>query len=259
MRLIDYVIYALLIWMISDVMRADDLSNDDFKAARQFGYLKSDVREAYAKAKKTTNSQKIIDDVAIAFEKDQLEAARQTDEAIFNMINLAVNVLNVQGHYAVAADIEVEYLLNYRYAVTSQILGLKEIGDHPPLSEWLATVHEKIHDTLGDFLCKYFRFHDIYVLNYGLRVVFNPKDYDLKDYKDHFAGHLIWGWFWEHHGVAGVVTYWLVNGVCIGATYGLGVVTFVCGPIASFAENVMDKRIAPPVAERVWKRAQQNY
>jgi hypothetical protein len=242
--------------MISDAMSGAELSNDDYRAAREFGYLKSDVREAFDDAKKRTPSKKIIEDIAKDLEKNNIEAAQKIDEAIFNYIDLAVRVLNVRGHYAVAGGIEFEYLTVYRNAVTAQALGVKEIGDHPPLSEWLVTVHDKIHEALGDFLCKYFRFHDIYVLNYGLRVVFNPKDYDLKDYKDHFAGHLIWGWFWEHHGVAGVVTYWVVNGTCIGATYGLGVVTFVCSPIASLAENVMDKRIAPPIAERVWKRAQ---
>jgi hypothetical protein len=256
MRLIDYVILSVIILLLSDILNAAEPSKDDFKAAGMFGYRRSDVTEAAREKRNKVDSEAIMKNFARNLEKDQLAAAKDIDDAIFNLINLAVNVLNVQGHYAIAGDIEVEYLLHYRGAVTAQVLGVKEIGDHPPLSEWLVKVHDKIHDAIGDFLCKYFRFHDIFILNYGLPVVFNPKQYKLNDYKDHFAGHHIWGWFWEHHGVAGVVTYWLVNGVCIGSTYGLGIVTFICGPIASLSENVMDKRIAPPIAERIWKRAQ---
>lgn len=258
MRLIHYVVLAFISLICASVVKAEDLTNDDYKAARRYGYSARDIRISYQEKKKLVNKDKVIADVSAALEKDQFQAAQYYDEAIHNLLSKADVILRAEGHYDLADEIQLEYMLVYSGAVTRQMLGMKEIGDHPPLSEWLDTVHEKIHEAIGDWLCKQFHFHDLYILNRGLPVVFYPKKYQLKDYLDHFAGHLIWGWFWEHHGVAGVVTYWVIDGVCIGATYGLGIVTFVCGPIASLGEQVMDKRIAPPIGERVWKRAQQS-
>lgn len=258
MRVIQYIVLGLISFLCVSMVKAEGLTKDDYKVGQRYGYTKRDLRLAYDEKYKSVNQEKIIKQVAFALENDNLRAAEYMDEALSNLLSTADVILRSQGHDDLADEIQTEYMLFYSGAATRQVLGMKEIGDHPPLSEWLKDVHNKIHDALGDFLCKYFHFHDIMILNYGLPVVFSPKQYKLKDYLDHFAGHQIWGWFWEHHGVAGVVTYWVVNGACIGVTYGLGVVTFVCGPIASLAENVMDKSIAPPVGERIWKRAQEN-
>lgn len=258
MRLIHYVVLALTTLFCASIIKAEGLTRDDYKVGQRYGYAKRDIKLSYQQKNISVNKDKIIKSVAYALENDQLRAAEYYDEALQNLLSKAGVILKAEGHYELAEEIEMEYTLKYSGAVTRMALGIKEIGDHPPLSEWLKTVHDKIHDTLGDFLCKQFHFHDIMILNYGLPVVFSPKQYKLKDYLDHFAGHLIWGWFWEHHGVAGVITYWVVDGICIGATYGLGVVTFVCGPIASFAENVMDKSIAPTMGERIWQRSQEN-
>jgi hypothetical protein len=257
MRLIHYIVFAVLLFFASNILKAEDLTKDDFKVAKRYGYSAKDIRLSYQEKSNAVNKDKILASVAYALENDGLKSAEYYDEAIANLLNKADVILRAEGNYDLADEIQLEYMLVYKGAVMRQFLGLKEIGDHPPLSEWLDTVHDKIHDTIGDFLCKQFHFHDIMILNYGLPVVFSPKQYKQKDYLDHFAGHLIWGWFWEHHGVAGVITYWVTDGICIGATYGLGIVTFVCGPIASLAENVMDKRIAPTVGERIWKRSQQ--
>lgn len=258
MRLIHYIVLAGITLMCASMLKAEDLSKDDISVGRSYGYTSRDLKSSYAEKSKSVNKDKIISQVAFSFENDNLKAAEYIDESIANLLSTADVILRSQGHDDVADEIQTEYMLVYSGAVTRQILGIKEIGDHPPLSEWLRSAHDKIHDTIGDFLCKYFRFHDLMILNHGIPVVFSPKQYKLKDYLDHFAGHPIWGWFWEHHGVAGVVTYWVVNGVCTGATYGLGIVTFVCGPVASLAENVMDKSIAPPIGKRIWERAQKD-
>ena len=253
------LIILLLVLLISPAAHAqtDSMSKDDYKLGQKYGYSKRDLKDAHQEAKNSFNRDLVIKQVAQALEKDPVSAAQLTDLAIENMLSTASVFMRAEGHHDVADEIETEYRLYYRGSVTALALGIKEIGDHPPLSQWLESVHKKIHDTIGDFLCKQIHIHDIWILNYSIPVVFSPEAYTQKDYLDHFAGHLIWGWFWEHHGFAGVVTYWVVNGVCIGATYGLGIVTFVCGPIASFAENVMDKRIAPGMGVRIWERAQQ--
>ena len=236
----------------------DSPKENDYEMAKRYGYSTMDVLDTYRQIKNSLDTNKIQKEIAEKLKKSDFDRANLIDTALFNIVQKAYAVLVAEGHIVLADTIKDEYETTYKMALTRGLFGTLELGDHPPMSEWLDSVHERIHDAVGDLVCKYFRFHDIYILNHGIRVIFNPKDYDLKDYKDHFAGHLIWGYFWEHHGVAGVVSYWIVNGVCIGSTWGLGLVAFVCSPIASLTEHVIDKRIAPPIAESIWKRAQKS-
>jgi hypothetical protein len=179
------------------------------------------------------------------------------DDATRALLNQADAVLRAEGHADLADDIKREFETYYIDSFTRSLLfGFTEIGDHPPANEWLDSVHKRIHDKIGDHWCQYFHFHDLEILNRGFPVVFNPDKYDIADYKDHFAGHYIGQFSWLHHGFAGVITYWAVQVTCSGATFGMGAVTFICAPISGLAEHVMDKRIAPPLAERLWLRAQ---
>ena len=258
MRLITLLLVLFLGSASTPPETAEDaMKPGDYKIAKRYGYTAKQLKQAYQQANNEIDRDAIIDDIAKSFENDPFRSAQIVDEAIDNMFKWAFVLLRAEGRTDVADQIEFEYSVVYKDYFQRSLLGILEMGDHPPMNEWLKTAHEKIHETVGDFICKQAHLHDIYILNYSIPVVFSPKLYTLKDYLDHFAGHLIWGWFWEHHGFAGVVTYWTVNGACIGMTYGLGVVPFVCSPIATLAEEVMDKRIAPDMGERIWKRAQE--
>ena len=259
MRLIHAIVYAFLVFCIYTTAKAetDEPKDNDFKMAKRYGYLKADVWEAYAEAKQRTDVSKLNADLKARLSGNVFDRAAVIEDTLDKMMEKITAVLMAEGHDKLAQDIAYEYEKFYQKALTRHLLGFDEIGDHPPMSEWLDDVHNRIHEALGDMLCQYFRFHDIYILNHGIPVVFRPSAYDLKDYKDHFAGHLIFGWWFEHHGVAGVAAFWLVDGACIAGSYGLGIITFVCTPIASLAEKVMDKHIAPPIAEAIWKAAQE--
>ena len=256
MRVIFWCALAVICALFAGVSKAanDDLRRNDYKLAARYGYTVRDLREAHAEARNNTNVKAVINDFTKSLENDSFDAAQQTDQALDQIILTASIYLKAEGYEALAEEIGFDYQLHYRGSFTRMFFGQKEIGDHPPVSEWLETVHERIHEAIGDWICQGSHIHDIYILNHA-NVVFKPEmASDLKDYKDHFAGHLIWGWYWEHHGFAGVVSYWLVNAACNAATSGMGLVTFACGPIAGFAENQVDKRIAPPIADRIWKR-----
>jgi hypothetical protein len=251
-------------WAFSTGLKAGEpdgeMTAEDYRAAAEFGYSnRAEMKAAHRQAKMRISPKQHHDAVARAFgAKDTFEAAEMADEAIQNLIERADGVLRARGEMETADEISLEYTVYYRGAVTCMVAGCaKEIGDHPPLNEWLDGVHEKIHTKLGDYWCQFFHLHDLEILNHGLPVVFNASKYELDDYKDHFAGHMSGAFTWVHHGVAGVVTFWSVQAACSGATAGLGAAAFFCGPIAGFAEHVMDKRIAPPLADRVWKRAHQ--
>lgn len=254
MRLVILCFVFMLLGSAS--VENDSLTPEDYELAERYGYKKKRLENDHKIIQETFNSKEIIDDIVQAFENDPFKSAVLVDQAIDNMFQWAFVLLRAEGRTDVADKIEFEYITVYKDYFQRDILGILEIGDHPPMNEWLKTAHKKIHDTIGDFICKQTHVHDIYILNHSIPVVFSPKSYNLKDYLDHFAGHLIWGWWWEHHGFAGVVTYWTVNGACVGMTYGLGVLPFVCGPVATLAEEIMDKRIAPDMGERIWQRAQ---
>lgn len=252
------ILCALLLAFTTTASASDDsLNPEDYRIGERYGYTAKDMKEAHKEAKKNINQDKIARDIALTFEKDPIKTAELVDKAINNALSMADVILRAEGHDEIADDIEVEYLIAYRNYYKREMLGILEMGDHEPMSDWLRTVHERIHNAVGEFLCKQTHLHDIWILNFSIPVVMSPETYSLKDYLDHFAGHLIWGWWWEHHGFAGVVTYWIINGTCIGATYGLGVLPFVCSPIATLGEEIMDKRIAPDMGERIWERAQE--
>lgn len=252
------VVIAILMFMIPSLCfsQSDEPDDTTYKAARKFGYSKIDIYKLNRQKRREIKSDGYMNDVAKALENDNIAAAQYADVALENLLSQAQGVLRNTGHNELADEIDIEFIMHYRNGFERLALGEKEIGDHPPMSKWLDSVHKRIEDAIGDFWCKFFHFHDIYILNQGFPVVWNPSKYDLKDYNDHFAGHPIFGFIFEHHGVAGVITYWIVQGVCSGATMGMGVVTFACGPISDLAEFIMDKKIAPPIAERIWKRAQ---
>lgn len=236
----------------------DKPTKEVYDIAKKFGYTnKREIDQAHREAKKNLNVEQINNELKVAF-KDRYELARKADEALEALLRRADSVLRHTGHDKLADDIFQEYMMYYKghYQITA--LGFKEMGDHEPWSEWLTNLHLKIENAVGEVMCEFFHFHDLYIFNHAIVVMIEPELYTLIDYKDHFSGHLIWGWYWEHHGGAGVITYWTVEIACTIMTNGLGIIPFVCSPIASFAEHVMDKTIAPPIATWVWERANEN-
>ncbi len=234
---------------------SDRPTKDTYEVAKKFGYTnKKEIWQLNRELSQKIDTSKIEQEIAKAMESDPVKMAELTETALQNLLSRADGVLRNMGHDELADQIFFEYDTYYRGAIVNKAMGIKEIGDHPPLSEWLDTIHTKIEEAIGQFFCDFFHFHDIFIINHALPVVFNPSKYQLKDYLDHFSGHLIWGFWWEHHGLAGVITYWTVEVICSVSTGGVGLAVFACGPIAGLAEHLMDKRIAPPIGKRIWQR-----
>jgi hypothetical protein len=256
MRLI-IVLWALFstVALAEKVPANDELTPPDYEAAERYGYKnQNELRQLHKKLRRSTKTNEIISAIENDLASDNRlllgEKLDDTFKHVFNRVNV---VLRAEGHGELADEIAHEFTF-YSDHYKRQALGMTDIGDHPPMSEWLVKVHDKIELALGEFWCKFWHFHDIKILNYGIPVVFHPAEYDLADYKDHFAGSLIAGFWWDYHGVAGVITYWAVNLTCSFGTSGIATSLFVCGPIASFAEHVMDKRLAPGFATRIWNK-----
>lgn len=190
-------------------------------------------------------------------------------EAMGNMLETAARELDHRGFAAEARGLRTEWNGHYRFTM----LGLlSDVGDHKPLSDWVAKWYGVIAEKLGDNFMELSHLKDIWVLNATIPVIFDPKeiapwcvdqlikhpgDKCKDEYRRHFAGTK-----WDsqdpyatdeynHHGFAGVVTYWVVWGVCEGATYGSGAF-MVCTPIASVAETLIERYVAPKASDRIW-------
>lgn len=251
-----FLIWAtLLISGSTSFAESKELTKQDVEIAASFG-IKNEfkLRQLNRSKARQINTTEITNNVIKSFENPRsLEAAKKLDQTMERIVQRTADAFEKFGDSKSAKQIKLEYnsrFLNYY----SNTMGLMEMGDHDYLFEWAKTWHEKIHAKIGDKWCQLLHTHDLFILNYGIPVVRSPKNYDLDEYTDHFAGHMKSEWSFVHHGVAGVVTYWAVEVACAAGTWGLGLVSFACSPIASAAEFVMDKRIAPPLAERIWTR-----
>lgn len=147
--------------------------------------------------------------------------------------------------------------------------GLTDVGDHSPFSIWVATWYAKLESVLGVRIMELTHLRDIWVINYTLPVVFRPSadsrwclehlDADQDDcqseYRRHFAGTT-----WQrqpdphaddiqHHGFAGVVTYWAVWAGCQAAGGSLA-----CGLAGTGAEFLMERYVAPRLSDRIFLR-----
>lgn len=182
--------------------------------------------------------------------------SQRTDQALSRLIEHTAYELTARGYRQESQRLLLEYSDFYIHAVHAFYLGVStnELGDHPPLVEWLADWYDVIEGLLGETLCKQLHIIDIKIFNYGIPVVFRPKGgWTLEDYSDHFGGHMTSAWTFAHHGVAGATAFWVAYVACEAVTYGTGT-AFACMSLCNGVEWSVDKFIAPKVAKSVYCR-----
>jgi hypothetical protein len=153
--------------------------------------------------------------------------------------------LRDKGFVAEANTIESEWAFVYMPIFTD-----RDIGDHKPLSDWLAKTYDAIEAKLGIQLCTLLHLSDLKTINFGIPVVFDPcnAEWDMVEYAKHFVGDE------KYFGLAPVITYWCVSIACTAATWGAGI-GWLCGPLGSGAELVMARFIAPKLSDRIYTAA----
>jgi len=170
---------------------------------------------------------------------DKVEYARQIDRAVDGIIKVAVWQLRRNSHVAEAKRIEDEW--NDQYMGLLPLLAEvqpEDIGDHDPLSPWLADVYTVLYLALGEDVCVALHLDDIWILNFGIPVVFGwlPPDQhsqiDAPEYRAHFVP------------TAGVDSFWVTDLSCSAATGGTGYF-WLCSPAGMLAEYVTVTYIAP--------------
>lgn len=187
--------------------------------------------------------------------ENKVETAKKIDKATENMVKLAVFHLKLKGYIEEAKEIEDEYLGRYQnYTYLYAIGATQDIGDHPPMWEWLDKLEKDLREKLGDFVMQVTRLEDMRTFNYGIPVVLQPagdERFDPPvlisklDYSQHFIP------------LSGALSYWVTWGACVGATWGAGAVTFICAPMGMIVERVVETKIAPPLSDKIWENANQ--
>lgn len=187
-------------------------------------------------------------------------AAVYVDGQLDSMIRVAVVNLRAGDHDAQDLAMQVEWDWNNYYhgylpAVTGlEGIGITDIGDHAPLSHWLAETYDKIEASLGVGTCKLLHISDIKTFNFAIPVVFRPCSFPMDavtidrehEYRNHFCKGGV------YYGLIPVTLWWTISIGCWTGTSGVG--SFLCAIAASSAEAFMGDVIGPRLSDDIYER-----
>jgi hypothetical protein len=162
--------------------------------------------------------------------------ASHTDTALDRVVRLALSNAAASGDALWAAQRLAEWELRYQGWITRRLFT-DDIGDHNPLSLWLANLYDHVEALLGVDLCRILHLSDIKTFNFCIPVVFRPCTFPM----DAVTGSRELEWIRHfdegaiYYGLFPVVLYWIADIACSVGTYGGGAM-WLCGPIAGFAE-----------------------
>lgn len=191
-------------------------------------------------------------------EQDILEGklADRTQKALGNIIMTAAGELRKKGHSQEASQLESEWFDRYQFDFKVFASGMSswDIGDHKPLSKWLADKYEMLEIILGVEVCKRTHLSDLKTFNFAIPVVFRPctfsmdaiTDPRIDEYRNHFSYGSI------YYGLVPVVTYWVVYGVVTASTMGTGFV-FIAGAAGALAEKAI-ALVTPKLSDKVYTK-----
>lgn len=198
-------------------------------------------------------SRKVVAELRAA---NTLEAqAEKTTKALNILFKAACLQARAVGHgedvEAVCSDWDFYWLPTLERAAKEG----RGIGDHKPLSDWLAAATVVLYAALSDYplIIEMIRLEDLVIFNYGLPVFFDPHAsaewcLELPD--------VPCGAEYVQHGerVISSTSYWLAWGGCVGATWGAGAIGMICSPVGMLTEKVVLATVAPKVSARIWAR-----
>jgi hypothetical protein len=203
-------------------------------------------------------ARRIAKEIGRDLERGKLpRVAARTDEALGNLLHTAIRQLERRGHDQLAAELRMEYGEKYAGFLTRMVGDGRNIGDHKPLSEWLATAYKKIEAALGVTICSLLHLTDLKTINYGIPVVFHPCTYDLApmpesermtEYRRHFSGKIDGE---ALDGLVPVLSYWIAWIACEVATYGGGWF-IICSPLATLVEVAEERWITPKLSDMIF-------
>lgn len=217
---------------------------------REFGIDLSDIQ--YVSAPDNPEIYAVRDNFE-ASNDDLIKVSRNIDKSLARLVDAACKMLAAKGYKKDAKKLKEEYEASFQNAAYLYYLNVQNtgIGDHRPLSEWLATWYDKLEARLGKFIMEITRLKDIKIFNYCLVVCLNPKGdpkispitpWGQDEYTVHFVP------------LMGAISYWLSWGACVGATWGMGAIAFVCSSVSWGIEYMVMTYVAPDLSVRIYER-----
>lgn len=180
----------------------------------------------------------------------------RTERALSMLLKVAAGELRQKGFRGAAEDLEDEWENKYRAVLkeyTKEIYSY-DIGDHKPLSQWLAEKYAVLELLLGVEACKRTHLSDLKTFNFTIPVVFRPCTFEmdlvLGERKAEYVKHFNEGEV--YYGLFPVTAYWGAYASCGFATAGSGFV-LVCG-LAGTAAEKLAARVGDNIGERIWNR-----
>ncbi len=177
---------------------------------------------------------------------------QDTQNALNNLVEYAAQELDARGYTQDAAQARSEWNKNFANYFTSGNWIL-DLGDHAPLSQWLADFYKKLRLRFGDQLVSMLNLEDINTLNYALPVVFRPNgdkahndSWDQLEYSKHFVPFV------------SIITYWGSYFGCTYASKSLPKIKSYCKQIANLLRTGMTNWIAPKLSDYVYNLAVKN-
>ncbi len=185
--------------------------------------------------------------IARQVEREGLKA--KTLQTISLILMAGTAKLRAEGFTEEALDVEETWTMGWEPYLTSN----SAIGDHAPLSVYLAEVCLIFESLLGREAYEALHLDDLEILNFGLVVALEPDQASAWCQETQEASCSL---DYSLHAVPvlGVCAYWLAWGACTGATWGMGAVTLICTPIGMVSEKAMLELFAPRIAARIWDR-----
>ncbi len=185
------------------------------------------------------------DDVLTEFSR--AEFGQKTQMALNELVEYACRSLEYYGYNDDAAQARKEWSEQFANYFTSA--GTLDLGDHAPLSQWLADFYKKLRLRFGDLLVNMLHLDDINTLNYAIPVAFQPRgdksgdQWDRLEYSYHFVPF------------AAIVTYWGSYGACVYFTKGEPGIRRFCKQIAGLLKTGMSLWIAPKLSDYIFTKA----
>lgn len=172
--------------------------------------------------------------------------AKRTDTALDALIRLAAYKLKRIGEHKKANQLLKEWEQQWSGEIVR--LHARGIGDHKPMSEWLAKQYTMLEFLIGKAACQALRLTDIHVINFALPVVISCVD---NVSEDEFYAHFVEDVLGGYKGLGPVVSYWVSFFSCVGFSWGTGFLW--CSPISQGVEYLSMRFICPKLNEPLHK------
>ena len=188
----------------------------------------------------------------------QGDTATSSQAALNILVDQGLQVLAANGEATLADQLRGEWNSQFTTYLTdfaaNATLGLTDLGDHDPLSPWLANFQATLKAKTRGAIEGIRIINDVFTMNYALGVVLHPKS---KTWKSGEAQADEWEYRKHFIPMANIITYWVTLEACNYAVKKIGApqAKQVCGIAATKLEFYMGRYWAPKLSDSVYRKA----